>query len=91
MCKGAVAPSWLALLPPNVDGPKGGYVWYEKQIVDWVNCEKKLKKKVLVCSFITDLIVDLPGKWTNSLFVLKSDGSAREPSSRKTEPAQSEK
>lgn len=35
--QGAVAPSWLALLPPNVDGPKGGYVWYEKQIVDWVN------------------------------------------------------
>ncbi|KAI9562230.1 hypothetical protein GHT06_013195 [Daphnia sinensis] len=35
--QGAVAPTWLALLPPNVDGPKGGYVWYDKQIVDWVN------------------------------------------------------
>jgi carbonyl reductase 1 len=34
---GAAAPSWLALLPPNVKGPKGGYVWYDKQIVDWVN------------------------------------------------------
>lgn len=33
---GAVAPTWLALLPPNVENPKGGYVWYEKQIVDWV-------------------------------------------------------
>ena len=35
--KGAVAPSWLALLPPNIEGPKGGYVWYDKRIVDWVN------------------------------------------------------
>jgi carbonyl reductase 1 len=34
---GAVAPSWLALLPSNIKEPKGGYVWYEKQIVDWVN------------------------------------------------------
>lgn len=35
--QGAVAPTWLALLPPNVvENPKGGYVWYDKQIVDWV-------------------------------------------------------
>ena len=33
---GAVAPSWLALLPANVEGPKGGYVWHDKQIVDVV-------------------------------------------------------
>ena len=34
---GAIAPSWLALLPANIDGPKGGYVWSDKQVVDWVN------------------------------------------------------
>jgi len=34
--EGAVAPSWLALLPANVEGPKGGYVWHDKQIVDVV-------------------------------------------------------
>lgn len=34
--KGAVAPSWLALLPPNVQEPKGAFVWCDKTIVDWV-------------------------------------------------------
>jgi len=38
---GAAAPSWLALLPPNVEGPKGEYIWHDKQIVDWVNLYKK--------------------------------------------------
>lgn len=33
---GAVAPSWLALLPPNVQEPKGLFVWCDKTIVDWV-------------------------------------------------------
>lgn len=35
--EGAAAPSWLALLPENVEGPKGAYVWHDKQIIDWVN------------------------------------------------------
>ena len=35
--QGAAAPSWLALLPADADGPKGAYVWHDKQIVDWVN------------------------------------------------------
>jgi len=34
--EGAVAPSWLALLPANIEGPKGAYVWFDKQIVDVV-------------------------------------------------------
>lgn len=34
--QGAVAPSYLALLPPNIKEPKGAYLWYEKQVVDWV-------------------------------------------------------
>ncbi len=35
---GAVAPAWLAMLPPNnATNPKGSYVWHDKQIVDWVN------------------------------------------------------
>ena len=34
---GAAAPSWLALLPPNVQEPNGAYVWHDKRIVDWVN------------------------------------------------------
>ena len=37
MIAGAVAPSWLALLPPEVKGPKGAYVWHDKQIVDVVD------------------------------------------------------
>jgi len=35
--EGAVAPTWLALLPNNVKEPRGGYVWLRKEIVDWVN------------------------------------------------------
>jgi len=35
--QGSEAPIFLALLPPNVKEPRGGYVWYTKQIVDWVN------------------------------------------------------
>ncbi len=36
--QGAVAPTWLALLPANdTANPKGGYVWLDKTIVDWVN------------------------------------------------------
>ena len=34
---GAMVPSWLALLPPNIKEPKGDYVWPNNQIVDWVN------------------------------------------------------
>ena len=34
---GAAAPSWAALLPPNVKEPKGGYIWTDKTSVDWVN------------------------------------------------------
>jgi len=36
IAEGAVAPTWLALLPPNYP-LRGGYVWYDKRIVDWVN------------------------------------------------------
>jgi len=35
--EGAAAPSWLAMLPKNADEPKGAYVWFNKEIVDWVN------------------------------------------------------
>jgi len=35
--QGAMAPSWLALLPENVEEPKGAYVWFDKRIIDWVN------------------------------------------------------
>ncbi|XKL67721.1 hypothetical protein PGB90_003212 [Kerria lacca] len=35
--QGAEAPVYLALLPENVNKPKGDYVWYNKVIVDWVN------------------------------------------------------
>jgi len=33
--QGAAAASWLALLPPKVSTPRGGYVWHDKTIVDW--------------------------------------------------------
>jgi len=33
----AVAPSWLATLPENVEAPKGDYVWFSKRIVDWIH------------------------------------------------------
>jgi len=35
--QGAVASIYLALLPPNVEAPRGDYVWHDKTIVDWVN------------------------------------------------------
>ncbi|KAK2705296.1 carbonyl reductase [NADPH] 1-like [Artemia franciscana] len=35
--EGAQAPSWLALLPENVEKPKGDYVWHDCQIFDWLN------------------------------------------------------
>jgi len=35
--EGAVAPTWLALLPKDVEEPRGGYVWLNKQIVDWIH------------------------------------------------------
>jgi len=35
--EGAVAPTWLALLPENVEEPRGGYVWYKKELVDWIH------------------------------------------------------
>merc|ERR1712071_114154 len=35
--QGAVAPTWLALLPKNVEKPRGDYVWLNKQIVDWIH------------------------------------------------------
>jgi carbonyl reductase 1 len=33
--QGAAAPVWCALLPPWVTIPRGGYVWYDKEIYDW--------------------------------------------------------
>ena len=35
--RGAEAVVWCSLLPPNVESPRGGYVWHDNQIVDWVN------------------------------------------------------
>jgi len=35
--QGAAAPSWLALLPESSQGPKGAFIWHDKQIVDWVD------------------------------------------------------
>jgi carbonyl reductase 1 len=34
---GAEAPLYLALLPPDVESPRGCYVWCNKAVVDWVN------------------------------------------------------
>ncbi|XP_023215227.1 carbonyl reductase [NADPH] 1-like [Centruroides sculpturatus] len=33
--QGAEAPVYLALLPPNVEKPRGQFVWNDKTIVDW--------------------------------------------------------
>ncbi len=35
--EGAIAPTWLALLPENVKTPPCGFIWHDKTIVDWVN------------------------------------------------------
>ncbi|XP_053649583.2 carbonyl reductase [NADPH] 1-like isoform X1 [Cherax quadricarinatus] len=35
--EGAACVAYLALLPPNIKEPRGAYLWYDKQIVDWVN------------------------------------------------------
>ncbi|CAG0898615.1 unnamed protein product [Darwinula stevensoni] len=35
--QGAVSSVYAALLPPNIEEPKGAYIWHDKQIVDWVN------------------------------------------------------
>lgn len=35
--EGCQAPLWCALLPPNVEEPRGGYVWCDSTIRDWVN------------------------------------------------------
>ena len=35
--EGAVCPTYLALLPPNIQEPKGAYLWSRKEVVDWVN------------------------------------------------------
>lgn len=34
---GADAPTYLALLPPKVESPRGDYVWFNREIIDWVN------------------------------------------------------
>ncbi|KAG0716487.1 Carbonyl reductase [NADPH] 3 [Chionoecetes opilio] len=33
--QGAVCPSHLALLPPDITEPKGAYLWHDKSVVDW--------------------------------------------------------
>ncbi|CAG7734157.1 unnamed protein product, partial [Allacma fusca] len=35
--EGAVAPVYLSLLPPNVEKPRGAFVWRDTTIIDWVN------------------------------------------------------
>lgn len=35
--EGAMAASYLALLPASVSEPRGALVWHDKQIVDWIN------------------------------------------------------
>lgn len=35
--EGAVAATWLAMLPQNAKSPRGGFVWHDKTVVDWVN------------------------------------------------------
>lgn len=34
--QGAEAPLYLALLPPNVDSPRGEYIWNDKTIAAWI-------------------------------------------------------
>lgn len=33
--QGADAPTYLALLPPNVKEPRGAMIWFDRSIVDW--------------------------------------------------------
>lgn len=33
--QGADAPTYLALLPPNIKSPKGEFVWYDRKVVPW--------------------------------------------------------
>ncbi|KAG8327978.1 hypothetical protein J6590_006154 [Homalodisca vitripennis] len=40
--EGADAPTYLALLPPNVSQPRGQYVWKDRTIVSWI---EPLKEK----------------------------------------------
>ncbi|CAH1404201.1 unnamed protein product [Nezara viridula] len=41
--EGADAPTYLALLPPNIESPRGDYIWFNREIVDWVNGPLGLK------------------------------------------------
>jgi len=34
--EGAVSSVYAALLPPNVESPRGGFIWVNKETVDWV-------------------------------------------------------
>ncbi|CAL4126104.1 unnamed protein product [Meganyctiphanes norvegica] len=34
--EGAVAPVYLALLPPNIASPKGEFHWFDCKLIDWV-------------------------------------------------------
>ncbi|XP_064456049.1 carbonyl reductase [NADPH] 1-like [Ornithodoros turicata] len=33
--QGADAPTYLALLPPNVESPRGEFVWYDRKVTAW--------------------------------------------------------
>ncbi|KAK9506974.1 hypothetical protein O3M35_008813 [Rhynocoris fuscipes] len=35
--QGADAPTYCALLPEGTNSPKGDYIWFTREIVDWVN------------------------------------------------------
>ncbi|CAG0919953.1 unnamed protein product [Notodromas monacha] len=35
--EGAVSSVFAALIPPGAASPKGDYIWFKKEIVDWVN------------------------------------------------------
>ncbi|XP_067006939.1 carbonyl reductase [NADPH] 1 [Anabrus simplex] len=35
--QGADAAIYLALLPANIEAPRGAYIWWDRRIVDWVN------------------------------------------------------
>jgi len=35
--EGAIAAVWAALIPAGCEAPRGGYIWFDTQIVDWVN------------------------------------------------------